>query len=68
MSTVDRAMLDKVASIFYAARCLIDALEAPTHFQRRHGDVVEDCEGLSIVEQHDKEIGDLVDELKEALK
>lgn len=60
--------LDKLADILYAARNLVDALERTTSVQRRRGDVVEDCEGLSIVEQHDKEIGDLVDALKEALK
>jgi hypothetical protein len=52
----------------HAARALVEALERPTSFQRRRGDVVEDCEGLSIAEQHDKEIGDLIEALKEALK
>jgi hypothetical protein len=51
-----------------AARTLVQALERETHFQRKRGDVVEDCEGLSIAEQHDKEIGDLIEALKEALK
>jgi hypothetical protein len=61
----EKAWLDEVV---YAAHALIAALEKPTSFQRRRGDVVEDCEGLSIAEQHDKELGDLIEALKEALK
>jgi hypothetical protein len=60
--------LNAFLAVDNAARALIDALERTTKVQRRRGDVVEDCEGLSIAEQHDKEIGDLIEALKEALK
>ena len=64
----ERLLLENAAGVVALARRLVVRLELPTSYQRRLGDVVEDWEGLSIVEQHDDKIGDLVDELKEALK
>lgn len=50
-----------------AALELIYQIERHPNVQRRRGDVVEDCEGFSVLDNH-PELYDYIEELREALE